>query len=84
MNSVYEKYLHHLDGAKLSKQRKLEIIRIVYQIMQSQVEQAFGIHAVQLSCGKHDLTLSKGGLSSGFLERADAANDNAIEGRKSA
>jgi len=43
-------YTHHLDGNNLSEERKLQIVRLVHDIMEAQLDQAFGIHPVQC-CG---------------------------------
>lgn len=42
-----EKYLPHLDGLNVSRQRKQEIIDTVWNMMQLSVDKAFGIHPVQ-------------------------------------
>jgi len=48
MNLDVKKYLPFLEELELSRERKEEIIRTVWGIMESQVDLAFGIHPVQL------------------------------------
>jgi len=43
-----EKYLPFMEGLELSRERKEEIILTVWGIMESQVDQAFGLHPIQL------------------------------------
>lgn len=44
-----EEYLYHLDGFDLSESEKVEFIHNVAAIMESFVDQAFGVHPVQQS-----------------------------------
>ena len=46
-----EKYRHHVQSLDLTQDRKDELIHIVYRIVESFVDRAFGIHPVQLSLG---------------------------------
>ena len=49
MNLDVEEYLPYLDDLDLSQEKKIEIIKTVYGLMQSQVDAAFGTHPVQLA-----------------------------------
>ena len=49
-----EKYRCHLQTLDLTQDRKDELIHIVFAIMQSFVDKAFGVHPVQLSLSKPD------------------------------
>lgn len=68
------KFTHHLDGQGLSKERKLEIVRIVYQFVQEQADYAFGIHPLQC-CGYDHGRDSQANQDDQYLE-GKAANDN--------
>ena len=46
------KYSHHLDSFDLSEERKVELIRTVWGIMEGFVDQAFGAHPVQQVAGR--------------------------------
>jgi hypothetical protein len=43
-----EKYRHHVQSIDLPQDRKDELIHIVFAVMQSFVDRAFGVHPVQL------------------------------------
>jgi len=42
-----QKYFHFVEGFDLSDAQKRELIRTVYSIMESFVDQAFGVHPLQ-------------------------------------
>lgn len=46
-----EKYLTYLDEFDLTRAQKIEVIRSVWGLMESCVDQAFGVHPVQQACG---------------------------------
>lgn len=41
------KYLHYMDRMSLTPEQKEETIRIVWGLMESAVDQAFGVHPIQ-------------------------------------
>ena len=49
-----EKYRRHVQSIDLPQDRKDELIHIVFAIMQSFVDKAFGVHPVQLGLPKPD------------------------------
>lgn len=51
MQDDLEQYLPDLDGLNLTQAQKMELLRIVQRLVESLVDQAFGVHPVQLSCG---------------------------------
>lgn len=44
----FEKYRRHVQSIDLPQDRKDELIHIVFQVMQTFVDKAFGVHPVQL------------------------------------
>lgn len=46
-----EKYLSLADTLEISREQKIEVIRIVWGIMEACIDKAFGIHPVQNACG---------------------------------
>lgn len=78
-----KKYTHHLDDNNLSEGRKLQIVRLVHDIMEAQIDQAFGIHPVQC-CGYDKKRDSRNKQGDQYLETSKAtptfsnesANDN--------
>lgn len=58
MNFDLDKYLPFLDEIDLPLSQKEEMLRTVWGMMESQVDQAFGVHPVQ-SCMKTKKTLPK-------------------------
>jgi hypothetical protein len=58
----------HLDGHNLTDDQKDELIRCVWLIMQSFVDSAWGVHAVQLA--RKDLQIPFKGLDSGSFQSA--------------
>jgi hypothetical protein len=57
-----EKYRCHVQSIDLPQDRKDELIHIVYSIMESFVDRAFGIHPVQLSLGSAHQKLAESPL----------------------
>ncbi len=49
-----EKYRRHVQSIDLPQDRKDELIHIVFAMMQSFVDKAFGVHPVQLGLPKPD------------------------------
>lgn len=49
MKLDYEKYRHHLASRNLSVNEENELMDFVWQFMETQVDQAFGIDPVQLA-----------------------------------
>jgi len=49
-----QKYMHHVDQFDLSPEKKADLIRTVWTILESFVDRAFGVHPVQQSCGKQE------------------------------
>lgn len=47
MTPDYEHYLNHLEEFDLPEARKIELIGIVYGVMESFIDTAFGVHPVQ-------------------------------------
>lgn len=47
-----DKYLPFLDQYDWPKKDKIEIIHAVWRMMEAQADKAFGLSAVQLSCGQ--------------------------------
>lgn len=47
MKPDIDKYLPMLDGMDLSKEQKIELIHDLWNIMQSFVDRAFGVHPLQ-------------------------------------
>ncbi|MCF6354795.1 MAG: hypothetical protein L3J26_06785 [Candidatus Polarisedimenticolaceae bacterium] len=88
----FEKYLPYLDEFDLSQDQKLEFIKTVWQLMESQVDQAFGFHPVQQARESaqviqlHSLRNIKGLTVSTHFESAsqEAANNNEDEVKKKA
>ncbi len=58
MQPNLETYLPYMDGLDLTLAQKKEIIRTVWSFMESQVDQAFGVHPVQdiLDCREKNLS----------------------------
>jgi hypothetical protein len=50
MTPDFDKYRHYVDGFDLSETQKRELVQIVWSIMESFVDQAWGLHPVQ-QCG---------------------------------
>jgi hypothetical protein len=68
-----EKYRHHVQSLDLTQDRKDELIHIVYRIVESFVDRAFGIHPVQLSLGSAPQKLAE---SSAYRAIIDANSFN--------
>jgi len=47
MTPDFEKYRHYVDGFDLTEAQKKEFVQTVWSIMESFVDQAWGIHPVQ-------------------------------------
>lgn len=58
MKFELEKYLPLMEGLDASMQQKEEMLRTVWGMMESQVDQAFGMHPVQ-NCMESKKTLPK-------------------------
>lgn len=58
MTPDYERYLNHLEEFDLPETRKIELIGIVYGVMESFIDTAFGVHPVQtaLEVGAHGIS----------------------------
>lgn len=52
MKPDIDKYLPMLDGMDLSREQKVQLIHDLWNIMQSFVDRAFGIHPLQQVCNK--------------------------------
>lgn len=59
MQPEIETYLPYLDGLDLTLEQKTEIIHTVWNFMESQVDQAFGIHPVQEIIDCREKTISR-------------------------
>ena len=78
----YEKYIHHLDCEQLTHERKVEIVGLVHQVLQSQIDQIMGVHPVQ--CCGYD---QKGDSHIALFDqhsKGTAANDNNYNAKESA
>ena len=51
MSLDYERYRKHLTHFNLSKQQEDEVIEAIWQLVSSSIDQAFGVHPIQLSRG---------------------------------
>ena len=47
-------YLHYLDALNISEAEKEDILRIIYPIVEAEVDRAFGLHTVQLACAQSE------------------------------
>lgn len=47
MTPDFDKYRHYVDGFDLTENEKKEFVQIVWSIMESFVDQAWGVHPVQ-------------------------------------
>jgi hypothetical protein len=45
-----KKYMHHVDQLDLSQAQKEELMHTVWRLMESSVDQTFGLHPVQQCC----------------------------------
>jgi hypothetical protein len=78
-----EKYLPYLDGYGWTREDKIEILRYVLRMMETQADKAFGMNSLPLSCGQirqnslrnqgNTVNLKDQSLSQFYGE---AANDN--------
>lgn len=75
-----EKYRCHLQTLDLTQDRKDELIHIVYRIVESFVDRAFGIHPVQLSLGSSPQKLAESPACRAILD----ANSINLETKRSA
>lgn len=63
-----EKYRVHLQSLDLTQDRKDELIHIVYRIVESFVDRAFGIHPVQLGFGSASQKLAESSACRAILD----------------
>ena len=54
-----DKYMSYTDCIPSSTEQREEMIRVIWAFIESQVDQAFGLHPVQQACGKKQKTLTK-------------------------
>jgi len=71
----FDKYRHYTDGFDLTETQKQELMQTVYSIMESFVDQAWGLHPVQQCTDRADSSLQD---SHRILESKDT-----IEGSES-
>lgn len=74
-----EKYRCHVHSIDLPEDRKDELIRIVYSILEAFADAAFGVHPVQLSLGSLPQKVSKSLVPHVIVD----GNSNSREAKKS-
>ncbi len=63
-----EKYRCHVQSINLPQERKDELIQIVYSILESFADAAFGVHPVQLSLGSASQKISESSVLCAMLD----------------
>ena len=58
-----ERYQGYLDDPALCSEQKTKIVEALWSIITTFVELGFGVHPVQLACGKHGTELENAGNS---------------------
>lgn len=74
-----EKYRCHVHSIDLPQDRKDELIQIVYSILESFADAAFGVHPVQLSLGSTPQKFSESSVLCAIVD----GNSNNRETKKS-